>query len=105
MKIRRYYGYDCDSVCGFNNGRYVDSDFIEVRDEKHLETLCVGFLNEVSDNSLPIEESSDFTFTRITGYFDQDGNEINEEKYQELLDEDRDVSYRYIYVSAETSEL
>lgn len=105
MKIRRYLGYDADSVNGFNNGRYVDSEPIEVKDHSEAEELCAEALEEYT--GMP---RSTFDYTNaempevkfISGYYNEHGDELTVSEFQELSDDK--CHYRYVFVNAEVIE-
>lgn len=71
--IRRYYGHDCNSVDGFNNGYYFDDEF---RISKDPLKDCLSLLKNLWD----IRDKKDLTeldngYELITGYSDKDGND------------------------------
>lgn len=99
MRIRRYYGHDCDSINGFNNGYYLDSTPIEVENIDQAYELCRQSLLELWGGSSPLEEF-DQGFQLITVYSDREGNEINPEDY----DSDLEHSYLYVFVNFEIEE-
>lgn len=108
MKFRRYLGSDCNSWDGFNNGQYVDDESIEVEGYSEAERLCMEALSRylgievTEDNSEDIGHGDGPCIEFITGYFDDKGNEITEEKYYELMEVDENsVGYTYVYVSAD----
>lgn len=114
MKIRRYLGYDCDSVDGFNNGHYVDDEPIEAKDYADAERLCREVLTEYlgypvdEDNSIDISHGDGPCIEVITGHYNSElGTKLTEEEVNALdgceYDEGK-VHYRYVYVSAEQSE-
>ena len=105
MKIRRYYGFDCDSVNGFNNGYYIDSNPIEVKDYKEAHKKCVEIILEnwkCSKKDISDDNSSDYPIVElITGFFNDNGSNISESEYEELTERDEfAASYSYVYVSA-----
>lgn len=114
MKIRRYLGYDCDSIDGFNNGRYVDDETIEAKDYADAERLCREALSEflgfkvTKDNSEDIGHGDGPCIEVVTGHFDSKTGEELTQKHIDALDgEEYDnglVHYRYVYVSAEFEE-
>lgn len=104
MKIRRYYGYDCESVMGFNNGSYVDDEPIEVKNEEIAFILCKDALAERWDLTKFTTEDlelQDDGIQLITGYYDDEGNEITRDKFLELNFDEERGSYRYVFVNYE----
>lgn len=108
MKIRRYYGHDCDSMQGFNNGYYIDEDFIKVKDIEDAYKMCKDYLKEYwnlgkFENDEITEEGDDEQgiVKLITGYFESElGNEISYEEYMKrVIDDEASVHYRYVYVA------
>lgn len=102
MKIRRYFGHDCDSVNGFNNGYYIDDDYIEVNSDNVIYQLCISVLRERYDfKAKDINDigSDTLCLELITGWYDEKGNALNELEFSER-DNETD-SYSYVYVSAE----
>jgi hypothetical protein len=101
-KIRRYYGSDCNSVDGFNNGYYIDDDCIETSDpmKSCMEALVdLWTLNNDPDDLTELENGYEF----IIGYFDKNGKELTRKQY---LARDRESdSYRYVYVTFEEVEV
>lgn len=99
MRVRRYYGHDCDSVNGFNDGGYIDRDFVEVASVEEAEELCKSFLKQQYGDDIEITEmDSGDAFQVITGHYDANGNDLTKSQYDQLLMDDKDVSYRYVYV-------
>lgn len=98
MKIRRYYGHDCGSDSGFNDGYYLDREPIEVKDEEEAMKLCLESLvelrGEVDEEEL---EEDDDGFTLTTGYYDDSGKSLTREQYQEA--EEGTAGYRYVFVN------
>jgi len=105
VKIRRYYAHDCDSVNGFNNGRYIDSDLIEVKDIDEAFAKCREFIESQYgkdiDDRLVRELEDGYELT--TGFFDEDGCDLTYEEYIKR-DNDKD-SYMYIVVNFFDEEL
>lgn len=63
--VRPYWGYDCDSVQGFNNGTYLDGIEVQAKDE-----------NEAIDKAMDhyiAENEVDTAFVERDGHFG-DGN-------------------------------
>ena len=57
--IRRYYGYDADTIQGFNNGYYIDDEYIEVKDLDEAFALCEEELRsryEVSELTTDLQD-------------------------------------------------
>jgi hypothetical protein len=100
MKIRRYYGHDCDSVSGFNDGRYLD-DGIEVSDESEALQACIDALSERYGPS-SVVSLADSSATLITGYYDGDGNELDQDEWEQLNGNGLG-SYSYVFVSWEVT--
>lgn len=100
MRVRRYYGFDCNSWDGFNNGRYIDADYIDVDSIDAAEELCRAFLrSEYGDDVEIIEMDSGDAFQVITGYYDEDGNDLTKSQYEKRCMDNKEASYRYVYVS------
>jgi hypothetical protein len=113
MKIRRYLGYDCDSVDGFNNGRYIDDDYIEVKGLTEATKLCMESLSEYLGYDVTEENSEDIShgdgnpcIEVITGHYNsKTGEELTDKQVDELDGEEYDkglVHYRYVYVSIDS---
>lgn len=106
MKIRRYYGYDCDSNQGFNNGHYIDEDPIECIDFDDATRLCIQALRKRGHHGpYQVDDSDHPSVECITGYF-YDGNEIAKNAYDALGDSEREnkAGYSYVYISADIEE-
>ena len=107
MKIRRYYGYDCDSVMGFNNGRYIDDEPIEVKDLDDAHAKIHETLAELWD--LNLFEESEFThdvhsIELTTGYFNEHG-ELTRKEFLAIDDPDgTKTHYSYVFVNFEIVE-
>jgi hypothetical protein len=104
MKIRRYYGFDCDSVMGFNNGSYVDDEFIEVASHEEAMQLCLEALKECWNIDKASLEEQDNGYEFTTGYYDNDGNDISREEFLERNENEEYGSWRYVYVTYESEE-
>lgn len=100
MKIRLYYGYDCDSVNGFNNGYYLHDYSIEVKDIDEAFKQCEYAIKELWGGKSELEEL-DNGFELITGYYDNEGTELTEEQFQELNENEESGSWSYVYVTYE----
>jgi hypothetical protein len=89
---------------GFNNGYYIDDDPIEVKDLDEAYALCETWLCEkwgvTSKDLTEIEEG----FQYITGYNDNDGNEMTQESWSEANENKEVGGYRYVYVTFEMKE-
>lgn len=109
MKIRRYLGYDCDSIDGFNNGQYVDDEPIEVKDYAEAEAKCREALAEYLGYEVTDDNSEDIgseypCVEVITGHFDsKTGEELTEDQFN-ARDDENGTHWRYVYVSAEREE-
>lgn len=111
MKFKRYLGFDCDSIDGFNNGQYLDNSPVTARDYDHAVALCTKALSdylgiEVTEyNSEDVSHGDGPCIQVITGHFNtKNGEELTEEQIEALTGEEFDngtVCYRYVYVSAE----
>jgi hypothetical protein len=102
VKIRRYYGHDCDSVSGFNDGYYLDDEFVEVKNHAEAERLCKEALAErwaCKDKDL--EDIDGTCFQLTTGYYDNDGNDLTRDAWIEANEDKETGCYRYVYVSYE----
>jgi hypothetical protein len=100
MKIRRYYGHDCDSVMGFNNGYYIDDKPLKVKGHSEAMKACLDALIEywtISNDDL-FELDNGYEF--IIAYYDPDGNEITRDQFLDNNDNE-EYSYRYVYVTYE----
>lgn len=107
MKIRRYLGYGCVSVNGFNNGHYIDDEPIECADYAEAERLCTEALQEYVGTDVKCEDQGQYELPiveAVTGYFDDEGNEISETEFQVMNENEEAGSWRYVYVSAERQE-
>lgn len=100
IKIRRYYGYDCDSEIGFNNGQYIDEpkgievDDIDTAYEKCLETLAYYWTWHESE----LHEFGDDThggYEVVTGYY-HDGKELDCFEWLNLDSDDKHYSYVFV---------
>ena len=102
MKIRRYYGHDCDSAMGFNNGHYIDDDWIEVKNTDEAMQACKDFLAEhwrikdYPDQLIEVDQGYEFQ----TGFYDHDGNDIKPDDF----DDYKGHHYRYVYVTYEEEQ-
>lgn len=106
MKIRRYYGHDCNSNMGFNDGYYVDSEPIEVKDETEAMEACLKALSGL--RGIPLEDlkagvpglsEDDDGYTLITMYSDDEGNSITAEQYAALNENEEAGGYLYVFVN------
>ena len=104
MKIRRYFGFDCDSTSGFNNGCYIDQSPIEVVSEDHAMELCLEFLGSDFDLREVSPEESDNGYTLITGYYDDEGNTLTESEFLELNENTDSGAWRYVFVNFEVCD-
>jgi len=96
MRIRRYCGHDCESVNGFNNGYYIDDDYIEVKDIDDAFEKCKEYLETRWDTNESDIEEWDNGYQLITSYNDNDGNDIKPDDY----DSDKH-EYSYVFVTYE----
>ena len=110
LKIRRYYGYDCNSIQGFNDGRYIDADFVEVPSLDAAFEACKTALRDAvgvsyeCGNTIPLVKTEN-GFEAVTGYYDTRGNPLTHGEYLDLCDDDDTAgSYRYQYVNFEIVE-
>lgn len=108
MRIRRYYGFDCDSVMGFNNGSYIDDEPIKVDNHDEAFELCKQALAERWDLSQfsddDIENLDDAGIQLITGYFNEHG-ELTRKEYLAIDDPDgTKTHYSYVFVNFEIVE-
>jgi len=102
-KIRRYYGHDCDSIMGFNNGYYIDDNDIQVTDIDDAFKKCKKWILKNYKCKKSDLTELDNGYELITGYYDNDGNDITQKQFNELNDIDSDDgAYRYIYVTFES---
>lgn len=107
IKIRRYCGYDCDSINGFNNGYYVDDEPIEAADEADAMRLCLEAMAERwntrnADNTRSEDfEELDNGYQLITGYYDNDGNPFTRAQFIDANENEETGSYSYVYVTYE----
>lgn len=107
MKIRRYLGFDCDSIQGFNNGRYIDDDAIEVKSDTEALQSCKDYLIEHYGTDL--FNKCDVTdiengYEVVTAYYDDTGNEMTREDWTKANDDQEFGLWSYIYVTYETEE-
>ncbi len=101
--IRPYYGHDCDSTSGFNNGHYLDEIEIDARDEGDaIERAIEIFLSENTSAGNMSRDSymgGDHLYLEYA-YSDSDGSDITRERYIELNESGDDVGgYLYQYIS------
>lgn len=106
--VRPYYGYDCNSWNGFNNGYYLDEiEVIAENEEAASEQAMSDFIKKNSkiavkdDNSL--DHLGDYTKAWITSYSNGEG-EITRTEYEELTENDSDLGgycYQYIDFAAD----
>jgi hypothetical protein len=82
--IRPYFGFDCDSVNGFNNGHYLDEIVVEASSEEEAITLAMDKYIEI--NKLDM--------SRI----EQDGWFGEGTLYSEERDAEDSEEYTYQYV-------
>lgn len=99
-KYRFYYGYDCDSVNGFNNGYYLE-DIDRLMTEEEAFNHCKACLKSLWGKASPLEEWEN-GYQLITGFYDIEGNDISESQFEELCDDDA-ASYSYVYVTYEVT--
>jgi hypothetical protein len=107
MKIRRYFGYDCDSVMGFNDGRFIDDhDGIEVKDLNAAIESCAEFLMRqygVDRGAITVDESTELPSVEyVTGYYDKDGGSLTFARFSD--GESEDAYWRYVFVNFEIVE-
>ena len=105
MKIVRYIGDDCDSINGFNNGGYIDGNPITVKDDTRALRLCKKALHQrwdFKDSELEHYNTDPDGYQLIIGYYDENGNELTPEEYDER--DNPNDSYRYVYCSYEVVE-
>jgi hypothetical protein len=99
MKFRLYYGFDCDSVNGFNNGYYLDD--IKAKSLGHAYMVARKKLEELSGLNPELFEEIENGFEVVTGYYDDAGNEILEDQFHALNENEESGSWRYVYVTIE----
>ncbi len=106
MKIRRYFGHDCDSINGFNNGYYIDDEPIQCADYAEAERLCIEAAKEyIGEGPYENDNNTEMPIIQVTtGYYDDQGNEVTAERFSELNENEECGSYRYQYISAEKTE-
>lgn len=112
-QVRPYFGHDCDSVSGWNNGYYLDEIYVkadspEEASEKAMEEYCKEY-------NIPLDkddnEMGDFMISNIKSYSDPDGNEITKEEFEEAYENDPDrhedygYTYEYIDFAADVAEV
>lgn len=103
MRIRLYYGYDCNSIMGFNDGTYLDE--MEVTDDHAAMEACKRVLLDRWNIPETEFESMDDGYQITTGYFDNDGNKMTMDAWIEANESDDAGSYRYVYVTYEILEV
>ena len=103
IKYRLYYGHDCNSVDGFNDGYYIDedthTDTIEEACNRAKIELKKRYGSHINIEEQDGGESSSFQL--ITGYYDNDGNDLTKEAFTELNENEEAGSYLYVYISIE----
>lgn len=101
--IRPYYGYDCNSEMGFNNGNYLDSiEIMAWNEQEAIEKAIAWYVENTYPDGLPecIQRDSFFgdnTLYEEFSYNDKDGKEISQAEYQ-ALDESEQGGYLYKYI-------
>lgn len=103
--VRPYFGHDCNSWDGFNNGHYLDA--IQVTADSPEEASCLAEdLFRAENPRLVLRESEDSSdlfhdgLDWVNAYVDSDGNYITYEQWMELNDGDAEVGgYTYQFVN------
>ncbi len=103
--VRPYYGHDCDSEMGFNNGAYLDPIEVEADDEDTAAAKAMdNYIAETYPNGVPDDveldgHTGDWTIYRAHSYVDNAGADITAEQYNDLDDDKRDgAGYLYEFL-------
>ena len=114
--IRPYFGHDCNSHDGFNNGCYLDDILIEAEDE--YAAVKLARLQLLDQFTLPEFDSEDedqacigsggdtYILSWITDY-SYNGESISKDEYEALLEnefESDNLGYLYQYIDFQIEE-
>lgn len=107
--VRPYFGHDCNSDSGFNNGYYLDDITVVAASEE--DAIGRAMQAYITDHPLTTDQEvdghfGDGTIYWITCYNDGNGNEISEQAYNDLMDTDPDEGgYLYQYIDFNNVEV
>ena len=91
--IRPYYGYDCNSVDGFNNGCYLDEIEVTANSEDDAIEQCITLQKESLPKETEYLDFGDFnTVSWVTDYCDGATDDTN------IDDDDDNCEYLYKYI-------
>lgn len=100
--VRPYFGHDCDSESGFNNGHYLNGIEVDAdTEESAIENVLDGFIRNNIATGTKYEVHGTFgdnTLYWETCYNDGKGNEITEDEYSTLNENDSTGGYCYQYI-------
>lgn len=106
--VRPYFGHDCDSEQGFNNGYYLPEIRVDaLTEEDAIDKAMEQYIAEMEGTRRDVSawerdgESGDWTLYREFDhvYLDQDGNECDSDA------PDAEVYYLYQYIDFSAAEL
>jgi len=108
--VRPYFGHDCNSYDGFNNGYYLEPIEVVAKDEDQAVVRAMAVYRRTIGNYELLKEKkshdTDFFnngdqsgFYVETCFSDDDGNELTEEEWLSQNENDEVGSYSYQYVS------
>lgn len=112
--VRPYFGHDCDSESGFNNGHYMDEIEVSVSDEsdamdKAMELVKAEFLTDPSEWSNESHMGEDVLYSEFGhAWFDSEGNEYSSEDDLPLdpdTEEPIEAEYHYRYQYIDFSDV
>ena len=98
--VRPYYGHDCNSWDGFNNGCFIDEIEVTAPDEETAKDLALDqYLSDQTDVDRSLIEKNpshmgDNTLYTETIHVDADGNGISKDDY----DHDKGHGFLYQYI-------
>lgn len=99
--VRPYYGYDCNSRDGFNNGHYLDELYIDAESEEDaIDKAMTAF--KLEDRGILVtddpEDLGDTCLAWITCYVDDDGNDVPKTEWENLNESAEVGGYLYQYI-------
>ncbi len=93
--VRPYYGHDCNSQDGFNNGYYLDE--IEVQAENEYEAIEIAQREFCKENEINFDSLNSIPADRGAWHFDYMGEEYLYREFDHQ-GEDDDQTYLYQYI-------
>jgi hypothetical protein len=99
--VRPYFGHDCNSWDGFNNGYYLEE--MTVKADSEQDAIDKAMHLAIERGLAPMEACADTlgdaTLYWETCYSDGEGNEVSKEQWLELNEDDSEVGgYLYQYL-------